>query len=60
MEYAFTNMCSSSTRYFSQEIWCTNSEEIDLHVHGKKIHSFYAFELLMQFLVEEGCIQIFF
>ena len=46
MEYAFTNMCSSSTRYFSQEIWCTNSEEIDLHVHGKKIHSFYAFELM--------------
>ena len=60
MEYAFTNMFSSSTRYFSQETWCTNSEEIDLHVHGKKIHSFYAFELLMQFLVEEGCIQIFF
>ena len=46
-------MWSSPTYYFSQETWYTTSEEIDLHVHGKKIYSFYAFELMMQFLAEE-------
>ena len=38
----------------SQEIWCTNSEEIDLHFHEKKFHSFYAFELMIHFLAEES------
>ena len=52
-KYSFTNISSSLTRYFSQEIWCTNSEEIDQHVHGKKINSFYAFQLMTYFLVKE-------
>ena len=50
---SFTDIWSSLTRYFSQEIRCINSEEIDLHVHGKKNHSFYAFELMIRFLAEE-------
>ena len=52
-ECSFTNMWSSPTCYFLQEIWCTSSEEIDLHVHGEKIHPF-AFELMTQFLAEDG------
>ena len=36
------------------ELWCTNSEEIDLHVNGKNIYSFYAFKLRIQLLAEEG------
>ena len=52
--FSFTNMWSSPTCYFSQEVWCTNSGEIDLHVHGKEIQSFYASELMIQFLVDEG------
>ena len=47
-------MWLSPTCYFSQEIWRTNSEEIDLHVHGEKNHIFYAFELMIKFLAEEG------
>ena len=43
----------------SQEIWCANLEEIDLHVHGKKIYSFYAFELLMLFLAEERFLDMY-
>ena len=43
----------------SQEIWCTNSEEIDLHVHGKKIHSFYAFELMIRFLAEDSFVGMY-
>ena len=35
-ECSFANIWSSPTHYFSQEIWCTNSEEIDLDVHGEK------------------------
>ena len=31
---------------FSQEIWCTDSEKIDIHEHGKKL--FIAFMLLNQ------------
>ena len=46
-------MWSSPTCYFFQEIWCASSEEIDLHVHGEKIHTF-AFELMMQFQAEDG------
>ena len=52
-KYSFTNISSSPTRYFSQEIWCTNSEEIDLYVHEKKINSFYAFQLMIYFLAKE-------
>ena len=40
---------------FSQDIWCTHSEEIDLPVHEKRNYSFfYAFELMIYFLAEEG------
>ena len=42
----------------SQEIWCTNSEEIDLHVHGKKFHSFYAFELMIHIIVQESLLDM--
>ena len=43
-----------SSPVLSKEIWCIYSEEIDLHLHGKKnFHSFYAFELMIHFLVEE-------
>ena len=47
-------MWSSPTSCLSQEIWCTNSEKIDPHVHGETIHSFYAFELMIQFLADKG------
>ena len=43
----------------SQEIWCTNSEEIDLHVHGKKIYSLHAFELMIHFLAEESFLDMY-
>ena len=43
----------------SQEIWCTNSEEIDLYVHGKKFHSFHAFELMISFLAEESFLDMY-
>ena len=43
----------------SQEIWCTNSEETDLHVHRKKFHSFYAFELMIHFLAEESFLDMY-
>ena len=52
-ECSLTNICSSPTCYFYKEMWCTNSEEIDTHVMGKN-HSFYAFDLMIQFLAEEG------
>ena len=42
----------------SQEIWCTNSEEIDLHVHGKKFHSFYAFELMIHIIAQESLLDM--
>ena len=37
----------------SKEILHKPSEGIDLHVHGKKIGSFYAFELIIHSLAEE-------
>ena len=43
----------------SQENWYTNSEEIDLHVYGKKFRSFYAFELMILFLAEEGFLDMY-
>ena len=43
----------------SQEIWCTNSQEIDLHVHGKNFDSFYAFELMIHFLAEESFLDMY-
>ena len=43
----------------SQKICCTNSEEIDLHFHWKKFHSFYAFELMIHFLAEESFLDIY-
>ena len=44
---------------FSPEIWCTNSEEIDLHVYGETFHSLYAFELMIQFLAEESFLNMY-
>ena len=43
----------------SREIWCTNSEVVDLHVHGEKFHSFYAFELMIHFLAEESLLDMY-
>ena len=43
----------------SQEIWCANSEEIDLNVHGKKFYSFYDFELMIVFLGEESFLDMY-
>ena len=43
----------------SQKICCTNSEEIDLHFHGKKFHSFYAFQLMIHFLAEESFLDVY-
>ena len=51
-------MWSSPTRYISLEIWCTNLEEIDLHVHGVKFHGSFAVELMIHFLEEECFLNI--
>ena len=45
-------------RDFSQEIRCTYSEEIDLHVHGERFHGLYALDLMIHFLAEERFLNI--
>ena len=50
-------MWFSPSRYFPKKFGA-HSEKIDLHVHGKKTHSFYAFELMIHFLAEESFLRI--
>ena len=61
MDCSFTNIWSSRSRYFSQakKIGAQIQKRLIYMSAGKKIHSFYVFELMIHFLAEESFLDIY-
>ena len=51
--FIYKYMVFSCALFFPRNL-VQNSEQIDLHVHGEKFNSLYAFELMIHFLAEES------
>ena len=51
-------MWPSPPCYFSKKFGAHIKKGIDLHAHGKKFHSFHAFELILHLLAEEGILNM--
>ena len=61
MDCSFTNIWSSPNCYFSQakKFGAQIQKRLIYMSIGKKIHSFYAFELMIHFLAEESFLDIY-